>query len=71
MAESDHGEEQAINDLKERYDMLKEDTWNMTRPVSISRENHEQLYEQTLQETGVLEALKHEVETLGVNLWRL
>ena len=47
MAESDHGEEQAINDLKERYDMLKEDTWNMTGVGAIGREHHQQEYEKS------------------------
>jgi hypothetical protein len=46
--EIDPGKEQAINDLKERYDMLKEDTWNMTGVAAISVEHHQQEYEMVL-----------------------
>ena len=60
--------EQAINDLKERYDMLKEDTWNMTGVGAIGREHHQQEYEKALQEAGVRDGLEGEAEMLGVQL---
>ena len=60
--------EQAINDLKERYDMLKEDTWNMTGVAAISPEHHQQEYEKELQDASVRDGLKGEAEMLGVQL---
>ena len=60
--------EQAINDLKERYDMVKEDTWNMTGVEAIGREHHQQEYEKVLQEAEVRDGLKGEAEMLGVQL---
>jgi hypothetical protein len=66
--EIDPGKEQAINDLKERYDMLKEDTWNMTGVAAISVEHHQQEYEKVLQEAEVRDGLKGDAEMLGVQL---
>ena len=68
MDEIDPGKEQAINDLKERYDMLKEDTWNMTGVAAISVEHHQQEYEKVLQEAEVRDGLKGDAEKLGVQL---
>ena len=68
MDEIDPDKEQAINDLKERYDMLKEDTWNMTGVAAISREHHQQEYEKVLQEAEVRDGLKNDAEMLGVQL---
>ena len=68
MDEIDPGKEQAINDLKERYDMVKEDTWKMIGVAAISPEHHQQEYEKVLQGTVVRDGLEREAEMLGVQL---